>query len=75
MNRLKFEEIRKGMKVRDSEGNTGTVTLCKDFHNISVKFDNTVGGYGLYCLDPKDKLYYDPLYSANEPILHIQKNS
>ena len=63
MRKLKFEELKKGMKVKDEDGNVGIITLCKDIHNISVKYTNSEGGYGLYCIDPKCKTpIYDPLY-------------
>jgi len=62
MDQLKFEEIKKGMKVRDNYGNVGVATLRKDLHNITVKFDNNIGGYSIYCIDPTYKIHYNPLY-------------
>jgi hypothetical protein len=45
---LKFEDLKKGMRVEDWWGNPGTIIECTDIHNILFKFDN--GGSSLYCL-------------------------
>ena len=37
-----------GMRVKDREGNIGTVKECDDIHNVFVEYDN--GGSGLHCL-------------------------
>ena len=71
MNRLKVSDLKKGMKVRDTNGNYGEVTNIKDEHNIIVKFENKpgtkgcTGGYGFYCLNPECKEMYDPIYKAD----------
>jgi len=49
------------MKVIDTEGNIGKIMKIKDIHNILVKFERNAG-YGFYCLDQTDKMFYDPLY-------------
>jgi len=70
MDRLKVSDLKKGMKVRDTNGNHGEVRTFKDSHNIIVKFHNPpgktgcTGGYGFYCLDAECKDQYDPLYKA-----------
>ena len=70
MDRLKVSDLKKGMKVRDNDGNYGEVKKVQDDHNIMVKFINSPGqkgcteGYGIYCLNPKCTDYYDPLYNA-----------
>lgn len=53
--KLKFEDLRVGMKVvdEDPEFSIGTVIECEDIHNVLVEYEN--GGSGLYCL--KDDCY------------------
>jgi hypothetical protein len=63
MIKLEFSELKKGMNVRDTEGNTGKIIKITDIHNILVKFSHN-GGYGFYCLDENDKKFYDPLYKS-----------
>lgn len=48
--RLTHETIKVGMTVIDSDGDIGTVTDCRDVHNIQVKYGED--GLGLICLDP-----------------------
>jgi hypothetical protein len=64
MKKLEFSELKKGMKVQDVDGNVGVIKKCNDIHNIYIKYEGSVGGYGLYCIDDVDKDYYDPLYEA-----------
>jgi hypothetical protein len=70
MEKLEFSELEKGMKVKDRNGNIGTIKKCEDLHNIIVRYKNT-GGWGFYCLDPLDENYYDPLYKYDEPVQNI----
>ena len=64
MRKLKFEELKTGMKVKDEEGNIGIITLCKDIYSIIVKYATKEGGYGIYCLDPDSKIpIYNPLFT------------
>ena len=61
-----------GMRVKDNEGNVGSIIDCKDIHNVYVEYDN--GGSGFHCLvegcvekttidDMEiDIPHYDPLY-------------
>lgn len=60
MNKLKFTELKVGMRVKDDDGNIGIIKKCKDIHNVEVNFE--VGGAGIYCLDENDNDYYDPIY-------------
>jgi len=71
MNRLQFSELKKGMKVIDQDKNIGIVKTYKNIHNIKVKYETGVGGYGIYSIDPQDKDHYDPLYEYNESIQNI----
>jgi hypothetical protein len=61
MVKLEYAELKKDMKVIDTEGNIGKIMKIKDIHNILVKFERNAG-YGFYCLDQTDKMFYDPLY-------------
>ena len=61
MQKLEFSDLKIEMRVQDNNGNIGIIKKYKDIHNIVVKFEPG-GGYGFYCLDEKDKKYYDPLY-------------
>lgn len=45
---LSFSELRKGLKVKDSDGDIGEVKDCSDIHNVVIKFKD---GLGVYCLD------------------------
>lgn len=47
--RLNFNEIEIGMRVRDHDGDIGIVTQIEDINNIYVKYDN--GGFGYICLE------------------------
>jgi len=58
MKKIKFEEIKVGMRVFDEEGYSGIVDECNDIHNIFV---TALGFSGLYCLDIQCK-DYSPLY-------------
>lgn len=53
-----MEEIKKGSKVIDNEGETGTVTYMTDKHNIHVEYDNNKGS-GWYCTVKGCHLYED----------------
>jgi hypothetical protein len=45
---IEYNDLYKGMKVMDDEGNIGIVKEHDDIHNVLVKFKN--GGSGLHCL-------------------------
>lgn len=62
--KLIFEQLKNGMKVKDEFGNIGTIKDCEDIHNIRICFPK--GGYGLFCLQDgcedfgePDTLYYE----------------
>lgn len=64
MNKLKFSELKVGMKVQDEDGAFGIIKKCEDIHNIVVNYESGTGGWGFYCLDAScDGVYYDPLYN------------
>ena len=70
MIKLDFCDLKEGITVIDTTGNVGTLRKAENLHNIVVEFQS--GGYGFYCLDSKDKRFYDPLYKyENEPISNI----
>lgn len=57
--------LRLGVKVVDSEQNTGVISSIEDKHNVVIQFDN--GSTGFWCFvedcdeyikDSKDILYY-----------------
>jgi len=66
-NELEFSELQENMKVKDSMGNIGTIIKCDNEYKIVVKFKNN-GGYRFYCMDPSNKIYYNPLYKYNESV-------
>lgn len=49
MEMLNFNEIEIGMRVKDHDGDIGTVTKIEDINNIVVTYDN--GGIGYICLE------------------------
>ena len=58
MVKLKFENISKGMRVKDKDGDVGKVVEYSDIHNIKVKLKD---GIAFYCL-VEDCSEYEPLY-------------
>lgn len=64
MKELQLSELKKGLKVKDNDGNVGTLIHLLDIRNVVVKFENGTCGYAFYCLDPADKKHYDPLYKV-----------
>jgi hypothetical protein len=68
-----FNEVFVGMRVKDDEGNVGTITKCDNIHNISIEYDKTTkvnninlkitstGGYRFICLDLKC-IKYEKIY-------------
>lgn len=50
MKRLKFEEIKVGSKVIDSDGVVGTIKEVDDPHNIFVSYTKPFKGSGFYCM-------------------------
>jgi len=60
---LDFSELRKGMRVVDSDGDVGYIRDCDDIHNVFVVYD--LGGSGLYCFDKDCEEYYPNLYDFN----------
>ena len=63
MKKLNFSELKIGTKVKDNEGNQGTIQKINSIHNIAVKLETGTGGYAFYCLDASCRNLYDPLYS------------
>jgi len=56
--RLNFNEIEIDMRVKDHDGDIGTVTRIEDINNIVVTYDND--GIGYICLEAgccSDALY------------------
>lgn len=56
--RLNFNEIEIDMRVKDHDGDIGTVTRIEDINNIVVNYDN--GEIGYICLEARccsDALY------------------
>ena len=58
---LRFEELRFGMRVKNSAGEIGTILQILEPCNIHVLFSS--GWISVYCLD-KTKKEYDPLFNV-----------
>lgn len=48
MEKLNFNEVETGMRVKDQDGDIGTVTKIDSINNIVVTYDS--GGIGYICL-------------------------
>ena len=59
-----YETFYVGLKVRDTDGNLGTIMAIDDIHNIWVEF--THGSAGYYCMDAGCRSY-DPLRGITYP--------
>jgi hypothetical protein len=49
MKPLLYDDITIGMRVKDSDGDVGTIYEMEDIFNISIEYDS--GGFGYICLD------------------------
>ena len=61
--KIRFNDLKSGLLVIDTNGILGTISSIEDKHNVHVDYDN--GGTGIYCMDTECS-YYDPLYYRTE---------
>jgi len=57
--KVKTKDLAVGMRVMDSDGDTGMIIDAIDPHNIKVLFDEPHGGIGLYCIVTECKYYQE----------------
>lgn len=46
---LLYDGIFEGMRIKDQDGDIGTIEKIENIYNIHIKYDN--GGYGYSCLN------------------------